>query len=96
MVVFDNADNPGVQLHDFVPQGLKCDILITTRHRDVVRLAEGPKSDCNLSGMGLDEAQHLMIVSARSDKSDLSDDEKGAVASLVQVRQIVAFYSRII
>jgi hypothetical protein len=93
MVLFDNADDPDVQLHDFVPQGHECDVLITTRHRDMVRLAEGSHSDYNLSGMNPNEARRLLIKAARSDESALSGDEIGAVESLVQVCQAVCFYS---
>jgi hypothetical protein len=85
MMVFDNADDPEIELHDFFPRSIESDILITTRHRDVVRLAQGPNSDYNLSGMGPDEARQLLVKAARSDESTLSDEEMEAIGSLIQV-----------
>jgi hypothetical protein len=89
MVLFDNADDFDVQQQDFIHYGPKSDVLITTRQPDgVVRLAKGC-SCWNLSGMDSDEAQQLLIRSARLDESSLSDDEEGTVAPLVEVSPIL-------
>jgi hypothetical protein len=83
--VFDNADDPGVQLYKFFPQSSEINILITTRHRDLVLLAQGSHSDYNISGMELYEAQQLMLKTARSNVAVLSEKEKAVAALLVQV-----------
>jgi hypothetical protein len=84
LIVFDNADDPHVQLHKFFPQSPETDILITTRHRDLVLLAQGSNSDYNISAMNADDAQELLTRAARSG-GDLKDEEREAAALLVQV-----------
>jgi hypothetical protein len=84
LVVFDNADGRDIQLHKYFPQGSKMNILITTRHRDLVLLAQDSNSDYYISGMDSSEAQELLVKATKSSEY-IKDEEKEVVALLVQV-----------
>jgi hypothetical protein len=85
LLVFDNADNPDVRLHEYFPQSSESDILVTTRHSDLVLLAQGSHSNYRISGMKSDEAQQLLLKTARSNLAALPEEERAAAALLVQV-----------
>jgi hypothetical protein len=87
LVIFDNTDDPSVRLHEFFPQRSEIDVLVTTRHRDLVLLAQGSNSDFNISGMDSDEALQLLRITSRSNSAVMPEEEKDVAALLVQVIQ---------
>lgn len=85
-MLFDNVENPEVQLHEYFPQSSKYDILITTRHREIVSLATGRDSDCNLGEMDPREALELLLEAARVQKNTLLSAEETMAKELLQVQ----------
>jgi hypothetical protein len=80
------VDDPNVQLHKYFPHGHKKDILITTRHQDVVRLTQEENSD-NIAELDPQEAYQLLLKSARlEDKLDHVEDAAAKV--LLRVRRV--------
>ena len=66
LMVFDNYDNPKgfPNLQDFIPMGEHGNILVTTRHRDVVSLAERDNA-IELRGLPEKEALRLLFRQCR-------------------------------
>ncbi|KAG9093064.1 hypothetical protein FRC06_011684, partial [Ceratobasidium sp. 370] len=84
LLVFDGADDPALRLTEFFPGSPRCNILITSRHRDLVLLARGPRSDHHISGMSPEESQELLLKTARVQYEELHDTDREAAAALVQ------------
>ncbi|KAG8705532.1 hypothetical protein FRC09_002893 [Ceratobasidium sp. 395] len=84
LLVFDNADDPELKLHDFIPGGSYGSVLITTRLRSLALLGQGLGSDCSVGGMEPEEAVELLLKKARRQDQGLSRDEMGAATKLVQ------------
>jgi hypothetical protein len=84
-MVFDNADDPVVNVQDFFPSGKHGRILITTRIPDMVLLARGTNSDCSVSSMNPEEALELLLKAARRQGELMADTERGAAVQLLEV-----------
>ncbi|QRV95554.1 kinesin light chain [Ceratobasidium sp. AG-Ba] len=83
LLIFDNADDPSLNLHRYFPAGANGRILITTRSRTVAFLAQGPEPECHVSKMESQEALELLLkVSKRNEQ--LSREESDAGISLVE------------
>jgi hypothetical protein len=87
LMVFDNADDPSVNIRDYFPGGEHGSILVTTRLTDLALLAKGPKSDFHISSMREEEAIVLLIRTARLQDQELSSGEMEAATALLQVRR---------
>jgi hypothetical protein len=85
LLVFDNADDPSTNIHNFFPVGTHSSILITTRLTDLAVLAQGPGSVCRISSMNNGEALALLLRMARLQEEDLSGEEREAAEALLQV-----------
>lgn len=90
LLVFDNVDDPLLNIVDFFPAGSHGSILITTRLDGMTQLARGPGSDCNVTNMDAAEALMLLLKVARVEDQILSDQELKAAAALVEVHYTVA------
>jgi hypothetical protein len=86
LMVFDNADDPDLNLLSFIPQGSHGSVLITTRLRGLALLGQGPNSDCNVGGMDPQEALELLLKKARMQDQVLEQKEIEAAKDLVKVR----------
>ncbi|KAG9122699.1 hypothetical protein FRC07_000800 [Ceratobasidium sp. 392] len=84
LLVFDNADDPDLNLPGFIPPGSHGSVLITTRLRSLALLGQGPDSDCNVSRMDTEEAVELLVKKARMQDQVLSTEEVEAAAKLVE------------
>ncbi|KAG8793483.1 hypothetical protein FRC12_002624 [Ceratobasidium sp. 428] len=84
LLVFDNADDPDLEIQSFVPGGSYGSVLITTRLRSVAVLGQGPRSECRVGGMEAEEAVELLLTKARMRDQELSDEEIGAATRLVE------------
>ncbi|QRV80934.1 patatin-like phospholipase protein [Ceratobasidium sp. AG-Ba] len=82
LLVFDNADDPDLDLQSLLPGGTNGSVLVTTRLRALGDLGRGPRSECRLGRMDPDEAVELLATKARIEQ--LSIDEKEAAYGLVQ------------
>jgi hypothetical protein len=85
LLVFDNADDPSLNIRDYFPSGTHGSILITTRLADLALLAQGPGSDCCISSMNQQEALTLLMKTARLRNKELSDSEMEAANALLKV-----------
>jgi hypothetical protein len=85
LLVFDNADDPDMNLPIFIPQGSHGRILITTRIRDLTLLGHGPNSKCNIGEMDPREALELLLKTARTEYHVLSVQDKESASELVKV-----------
>ncbi|KAG9085383.1 hypothetical protein FRC06_003637 [Ceratobasidium sp. 370] len=84
LLVFDNADDPGLGLPDFIPGGSHGRVLITTRLRSLALLAQGLGSECNVGGMDSEEAVELLLKKARMQDKVLPVEEMEAATKLVE------------
>lgn len=62
LLIFDNADNPALDIKDYYPSGYAAHILITTRNPDVRR--EGTCGHMELGGLDEEDALRLLLVKA--------------------------------
>ncbi|KAG8738544.1 hypothetical protein FRC10_006748 [Ceratobasidium sp. 414] len=84
LLVFNNADNPEVNLRDYFPTGSHGNILITTRNRDLVLMAQGTNAACQVSGLPPKEALQLLLKTSRIQHQDLATEEEEAGLKLVE------------
>ncbi|KAG8722600.1 hypothetical protein FRC09_005999 [Ceratobasidium sp. 395] len=84
LLVIDNADDPELQLQDFIPGGSYGSVLITTRLRSLALLGQGPGSNCNVGRMEPEEAVELLLTKARMQDQGPPRGEMGAATKLVQ------------
>ncbi|KAG8702027.1 hypothetical protein FRC08_003749 [Ceratobasidium sp. 394] len=82
-MVFDNADDMALRIHEFFPAGNHSSILITTRLPDLVRHTQGSSSESGVSGMEPHGAMDLLLKTARI-KGRLSGAEHDAATQLLQ------------
>ncbi|KAG9075017.1 hypothetical protein FRC06_010323 [Ceratobasidium sp. 370] len=84
VMVFDNADDVMLRIHDFFPAGNHGSILITTRLPDLALHARGSSSESGVSGMDPQGAVDLLLKTARIE-GGLSGTEHEAGTRLLQV-----------
>lgn len=82
LLVFNNADDPKVNLREFFPACTNGDILITTRNQEMRAHTQGTKSFYQVSSMLPDDARELLLKA-----SGASGEQKAAstAATLVTV-----------
>lgn len=73
LVMYNNADDPAIDLNDYFPSCAHGDILITTRNQGMVVHALHPRSHCRVSGMQEDDARSLLFKSSGVPKSPESE-----------------------
>lgn len=84
-MLFDNVDDPEVPVTEYFPRDGKYDVILTTRHEAVVRLARGKDSDCEIAHMDSNEAFELLLRTARLQNRAIQLTEKMAAIGLLQV-----------
>ncbi|QRW09831.1 patatin-like phospholipase protein [Ceratobasidium sp. AG-Ba] len=84
LLVFDNADDPGLGLRDLIPSGTAGSVLVTTRLCTLGQLGQGPGCECQLGRMSHQEAVELLAKKARMNIEDLSKEESDAANGLVE------------
>ncbi|QRV95444.1 kinesin light chain [Ceratobasidium sp. AG-Ba] len=83
LLVFDNADDPGLALPELIPKVATGSVLVTTRLRTLGQLGQGPGCECQLSRMNREEAIELLVRRTRMKLEDLSQEENDAANGLV-------------
>ncbi|KAF8596373.1 FabD/lysophospholipase-like protein [Ceratobasidium sp. AG-I] len=92
LLVFNNADDPNLNLHNFFPECAHGDILITTRNQQMVAHTTGPESSSRVGGMRPDDALQLLLKSS----GDNSNEETITIAKkLVEVCVIAHIVSHL-
>ncbi|KAF8598779.1 TPR-like protein [Ceratobasidium sp. AG-I] len=81
LIVFNNADDPNLNLHDFFPECAHGDILITTRNQQMVGHMTGPESSSRVGGMRPDDALQLLLKSS----GDNSNEETVIIAKKLEL-----------
>ena len=76
LLVLDNADDPTVDLHPYLPACSHGNILITSRNRDTC--VHAPQF-CNVSAMRPEDAKDLLLKVARHER----DDETETLATTI-------------
>ncbi|KAF8598125.1 TPR-like protein [Ceratobasidium sp. AG-I] len=61
LIVFDNANDPRLDLHEYFPLCTHGDILITTRNEQMLAQAQEPGSHCHVGGMQPNDALQLLL-----------------------------------
>ncbi|KAF8606254.1 FabD/lysophospholipase-like protein, partial [Ceratobasidium sp. AG-I] len=84
LLMFNNADDPEIDLRTYFPKGTHGNILITTRNRDLGLLACGNSATCEISGMEPEEALQLLLKTARMQGDTLPTEEKEAASEILQ------------
>jgi hypothetical protein len=80
-ILMDNADNPKIDLRNYIPRSTNVHILITTRLQIAGRdYASNENAFIHLDALSLDEAEELLIKTAR-----LGPNRREGVRVLVQV-----------
>ncbi|QRV95743.1 kinesin light chain [Ceratobasidium sp. AG-Ba] len=82
LMIIDNADDPSVDIKRYSPTGRSGSILITTRMSQYVRLASGPDSIYEVTGMRPDEAMKLLLRTAMMSEDDISEADHEAASDL--------------
>lgn len=85
LMLFDNVDDPEVQVQEYFPRNSKCDVLITTQHKALVRLARGKESECMISRMDPEESLDLLSETAGLQNGTLQPREHTAGIELIRV-----------
>ncbi|KAG9090155.1 hypothetical protein FS749_000785 [Ceratobasidium sp. UAMH 11750] len=90
LMVFDNTDDPSLNITDFFPRGDHGSILITTRASEITLLARGPSSDCviGVSSMNPEDAAELLLRAARMEDKMLRESEHNAVTRLLKASHL--------
>ncbi|QRV95311.1 kinesin light chain [Ceratobasidium sp. AG-Ba] len=84
LILFDNLDDVSIDLRHYFPKCAHGRILITTRSRDSVLLAQGPDSDCLISSMEPNEALQLLLLTSRSSTTTLSIEDIDIAKGLLE------------
>ncbi|KAG8693975.1 hypothetical protein FRC08_008776, partial [Ceratobasidium sp. 394] len=84
LMVFDNADDPSLDIRSFFPSGDHGSILITTRLPQLALLAQGPDPECGVFSMYSEEALELFLKTARLQGGQISETERDAAVNLLQ------------
>lgn len=79
LLVFNNADDPKLNLQEFFPACTHGDILITTRNQQMRAHSHGSGSFCRVSGMLPDDALELLL------KASGAAEEENAVSIATQL-----------
>lgn len=82
LVVFNNADDPSINLHQYFPRCSHGNILITTRNQQMAAHTRGSGSHHHVSAMLPEEALKLLMKTSGVDESE---DEVRLAATLVEV-----------
>ncbi|KAG9125018.1 hypothetical protein FRC07_009303 [Ceratobasidium sp. 392] len=84
LMVFDNADDPALDLPSFFPSGDHGSILVTTRISQLALRAQGQNPACNIHQMDGDEALELLLKTAGREGEQLLELEHDAAIRLLQ------------
>ncbi|KAG8708122.1 hypothetical protein FRC09_001430 [Ceratobasidium sp. 395] len=60
LIVYNNADDTSLKLRGYFPACSRGNILITTRNRGMISLAQGAEAECDVSNMTKNEALKLL------------------------------------
>lgn len=99
LLVFDGADDPSINLHDFIPPCNHGNIIITTRNRECINHAPAPQSHAYVGEMQHEECVELLKVVARvavgeaseADAASVIVEELGCIpATVVQAGMFIA------
>jgi hypothetical protein len=88
LIIYDNADDPKMELRKYLPRSAEHNVLITTRNQRLVVLTGNADAEHNVSGMNAADAQELLLKTAKLKQDDLSQDEKDALAKLLEVSHL--------
>ncbi|KAF8595921.1 TPR-like protein, partial [Ceratobasidium sp. AG-I] len=87
LMVFDNADDPKINLGDYFPKSTTGDILITTKNNQMLVYAKGKEPHTRVQEMEHGEAKRLLLEKAElEDTEDVNVDVK----TLLQVSSNIA------
>ncbi|KAG8754097.1 hypothetical protein FRC11_006868 [Ceratobasidium sp. 423] len=84
LIVFDNADDPNVNLQSYMPQSADYSVLITTRCPEFTVLAENRNAVCNVSGLEENEAVELLLKTAKLSLDQMNGEETAAMYKLLK------------
>ena len=82
MLLYNNADNPEINLHEYFPTCAHGNILITTRNQQMVAHMRGSGAECRVSSMQPDDAEKLLLKTSGVQESQ---EAKEAAAVLTKV-----------
>jgi hypothetical protein len=89
IMILDNADTPSTNVRQYIPGGRHGGVLITTRLPDLVALAKGPDSACELSRMSDADSLALFMKIVRLEGGYLSEEEMISAKELLKVSRSV-------
>lgn len=70
LILFDNADDPKIDLSTYFPRCTTGDILITTKNNQMIVHANGKKPHCRVQEMEHEEAKTLLLARAELEDSE--------------------------
>src|ERR1700722_14002082 len=88
LLLFNNADDTGLNLRDYFPSCYHGNILITSRNRDVCQHATGRKSNCKVSGLTETDARCLLLEISGLIDEEHDDETERLASTIVKVRTI--------
>jgi hypothetical protein len=82
LLVYNNADDPDIDLHDYFPPCTHGDILITTRNQGMIVHTLGPDAYCRVGEMKGSDARALLF---KTSEVGISADTEGVADTLIKV-----------
>ncbi|QRV95644.1 kinesin light chain [Ceratobasidium sp. AG-Ba] len=84
LMVIDNADDPSVELGNFLPHGSHGSVIITTRIPELAMLGRGNRPGCRIGSMEEKDALELLTKTSGMDNTGLPIAEQDAATDLLQ------------
>lgn len=90
LLVLDSADDPSLNLSDFIPQNSNGNTIITSRNAQTSDYGRASRSCCELLDMSPDEAKTLFLwraglIKTQDETARLSDHEDEIVETILKV-----------
>ncbi|QRV95646.1 kinesin light chain [Ceratobasidium sp. AG-Ba] len=84
LMIIDNADDPDVDIRQYMPGSDHGSIVVTTRIKQYVGLSQGHDSAHRVSEMEPEEAMEALLKAAKTTDTDMSVSEREAASRLLK------------
>ncbi|CAE6410466.1 unnamed protein product, partial [Rhizoctonia solani] len=84
LLVLDNANDPSILIHEYMPRGNHGSIIITTRLPGMVLFSRGTNAECSVSSMDPKDALTLLLKCARRQDRRMLPEEIDSAVTLLE------------
>jgi hypothetical protein len=85
LLLFNNADDTKLNLHNYIPHCSHGNILITSRNQDTCIYAPSLESNCKVSNLMPDDAKCLLLAIASWRENHSNDETERLATAIVKV-----------